>query len=86
MRFRQVERVLCERLGDEVLLLAPGSSEALRLNPTASLVWNALTEWLTAEELQERALPVAAEDRETVIGDVEALLADLLAQGVIQAA
>jgi hypothetical protein len=75
--------VLCERVGDDFVLLDPGSDRYVRLNATGGLLFGALeipqTAAQLAHRLRERGAP---EDR--ALDDALAFASDLVRRGVVR--
>lgn len=53
MRFKKISRIDEERLDDELILLHPVTLEVKILNDTATVLWEALETFPTADELVE---------------------------------
>lgn len=83
---RQGDDVLWRQLDDRVLVLDVSRSRYLRLNRSGTLLWRALREPRTVDELVDhlrRSYDVSHEDATT---DVEGFLADLREHGLLEAA
>ncbi len=61
---RVARHVFQVRLDDEVLLWNPDCEQLHRLNPSATLVWDALAQWSTAQSVSKvlsESSPLAAD-------------------------
>lgn len=72
-------------MGEDLLLLHPRTLEVKLLNETASILWEALPAWPTAEALTALLVEARPElDPATAAAYVAALLETLLAAGLIE--
>lgn len=79
--FARSAETLTRSVGGEVLVTAPGRDQVDRLSPTAAAVWTLLEEPRTVSAVVGRLTEVFDAPAETIAGDVEALLADLVLRG-----
>lgn len=84
-RFRRAARIVRREVGGEILLFDPRNDSLHVLNPTAGQVWDALDAACTLPEL-ETSLRAGfeVEPGANVRGDIEKLLLDLEAQGLVE--
>lgn len=83
-RVRLREGALAWRVvGDEVVALDVERSTYLGVNETGALLWPALSEGTTRGQLVALLVERFGEDPERVARDVDALLADLAARGLL---
>jgi Coenzyme PQQ synthesis protein D (PqqD) len=85
-RLQRVPDVVFQELDGEVLVLAPGQTAVLHLNPTASDVWDLLATASSSEELATLLARGYGVPVEQVAADLAALLPVLLEHGVVQLA
>jgi len=78
--FSPVEGLLVERIGDEVLVLNPGSGRIHQFNHTAGIVWRGITDGLTREMITRNIMTRyevpefrAAKDTDTMIEQLRIL-------------
>lgn len=74
------------RAGDELLVLHLPSSRYLRLNASAGVLWEAVVEGATTEELQRRLVEAYGIGAEQAADDVAAFLASLRDGGLLPSA
>lgn len=72
------------RIGDESVVLDLKSSAYYSLNETAALLWETLGEGLTPLQAVERLCSEFDEEPDAVRRDVEAVVAELLSERLIQ--
>jgi hypothetical protein len=85
-RYRRSADVDETRVGERVVLYHRGSGNGVVLNPTGSLVWNALASPLTANEVVDTlARRYASVERDRLSRDVNAYIDSLRAQSLIDA-
>ncbi len=80
-RTGQAPGVLTQEMDGEVLLLAPGSVDALHLDEVASTVWRILAERPTFDELVETLSTAYGVSASVIAGDVRPVLEMLEAHG-----
>ncbi len=83
-RFAVSRRVLSRVLDGDAVLLDLGSGNYFGLNAVGTAIWQALGEGATVAELEARVLAEFDVDRATARRELEDLLADLLARGLIE--
>lgn len=83
-RFRPLPDVVERRLGDDVFLVHLGRGSVYRLNRTGVAVWELAGQRLSAAEIADRLHETWAVSRDQLGRDVSALLADLLAQDLLE--
>lgn len=73
------------RVGDETVVARPEDGKALVLNPTATVIWQAMASWSSTDELLGRLETVypATPDATRVEG-LERLVAELLSEGLVE--
>lgn len=77
--------VVDSAVGDDVLVLAPGAEQVLRLEGTARAVWELLAAPATEEELAVELAEAYAAPLAQVRADLQPLLRDLQDRGVLLA-
>ena len=85
-RIRRRPDVLWRRSLDAVVLLPAGAEDVLTLAGTGPAVWELLAEWRTYDDLVENLARAFGATPDAVSGDLEPLIAELEAQGVLQTA
>lgn len=85
-RFAPSPRVRARRVGEETVLLDLGSDRYFALNEVGAEVWAGLERGLDRGEILAALLAAFDAEEETVRGDLDALLAELLAEGLIRPA
>lgn len=86
MRLRRCAGVLEQDLDDEVLLLQDGSANALHLNAVATRFWRALVPEADLDDVTSRIAEHYGIEPAVVRADLQPVLAELLAQGVVERA
>jgi hypothetical protein len=76
--------VTWRQVGDEVIVLDMSTWEYLGLNGTGAILWPALVEGATPEELRERLVDSYGIERERAAADVRAFLAALADVGLLE--
>lgn len=82
-RLRQAASVVSQRVGDGVLLLAPGSSEALHLDAVGARIWDGLAVACTVQDLVSSMAQWYTADPDKVGADVWTLVSVLLDHGAV---
>ena len=82
---RRADGFLAETLGEETVMLDPERDRYLRLNRSGGILWSALTEPLTVEELSERLVDATGIDRERAREDTLSFVRRMLDHGAIRA-
>lgn len=83
-RLRQSPSTPWRRVGNEVILAPRGRDDFDRLSETAAEVWNVLDRPCSLDSLVKTLAETYSVPAETIAADVEALLAHLLEQGVVE--
>jgi hypothetical protein len=78
--------VRARRVGEETVLLDLGSESYFALNEVGAEIWAGLERGLAAGEILAELLVAFEAEEERVRGDLESLLAELLAAGLIRPA
>jgi PqqD family protein of HPr-rel-A system len=78
------ERMLSERLLDETVLLDPASGRYVRLNASATLLWEALAQPATLTALAQRLAAHYALDPDRAHADAARFVASLAERGVVR--
>lgn len=73
-----------ETLGSEVVMLDPARDRYLRLNPTGSLVWDALDQPAPVSALAERLAEEEGIPAEAAAHDVLTFLNSMIEHGAVQ--
>lgn len=83
VKLRRANALPFQKLNEEVLVVNPKTREVHLLNPTATRIWELLENENTAAELIASLTAEYDADRAQVGEDVDALLAELAAKGLI---
>ena len=84
--YRRADGVLSEVIGDRAALVNPDGTELLTLNPVGTLVWEALPDAGSVDELVARVTAACEEvPAAQVAGDVSAFLDELRRLGLVVA-
>jgi hypothetical protein len=83
-RFVRSRAVLSRKVGGEVLLAAVGRPEVDRLSDSAGAVWSLLEEPMQTSAVVEVLSEAYGVPSRQIAGDVETLVADLLARGWVE--
>lgn len=83
-RYRADGAVHAVDVDDEVLIWDARTEELHRLNPSAAVIWHALSSWRTTEELSADLTVGAGADRARVGHDVAECVAGLAQAGLIE--
>lgn len=84
-RYRRSPTVLARSVGDEVVLARADGDGFEVLEGTAGAVWAVLEEPVTTDEIVSALSRAFEAPREVIENDVDALLRELTARGMIQA-
>ncbi len=77
--------VLWRQTGAEVIATTQGRDDFDKLSPTAAAVWLLLDAPITLGQLKELVAERYGKPAESIASDVEALVGDLLARGLVEA-
>jgi Coenzyme PQQ synthesis protein D (PqqD) len=80
----RADGLIVETLGEEVVMLDPGSDRYLRLNPTGRLLWEALSQPATVAELGERLAGAFGISPARAREDTIAFVASLMEHGAVR--
>jgi hypothetical protein len=78
--------VMARQVGDETVLLHLGSGSYFGLDPVGTRIWHLLSEGKTPPDIRDLLVTEFEVTREQLERDIERLLLELLAQGLIGAA
>jgi hypothetical protein len=85
-RWSRNDDVIATDLDDEVVLLNPATRAVFTLNLTGRALWHRLANSASIDELVATLVSTFAVDEVTAVRDVRAVLEDLAAAGLVQAA
>lgn len=85
-RFAPSPGVRARRVGEETVLLDLGSDRYFALNEVGAEIWAGIERGLAAGEILAELVSVFEAEEERVRGDLDDLLAKLLAEGLIRPA
>jgi pyrroloquinoline quinone biosynthesis protein D len=74
-----------EPLDDDLVIYDPSNGRAYVLNPTAALIWELCDGSMTIEGMADELKQEYGLEDETVLADVEALIAQLERAGLLEA-
>lgn len=83
-KYKHARHVSWRRVGNETVLLDLNTSAYFSLNPVGSLVWEGLGAGRSLREIAEGVCRKYGTDPDKVQKDIQALLAQLLKQGLLQ--
>ena len=83
-RYRRVEGLPFQRLGEEMLVVAPRARDVHMLSPTAASVWELLEQPVEEEEIVERLMEGYDVTKSRARKDVAALIEDLVGKGLVE--
>jgi hypothetical protein len=84
-RYRIAPQAEAVEVGGEVVVW-DGAAQALHLlNVAATVVWRALGEWATREDVVEHVCAATGATAGDVVADIEVCLAHLVAEGLVVA-
>ena len=84
VRYQQNPDVACQVFADEAVLIAARSSQMYSLNPTATIIWQALAQPRTATQVADAVSAVFEVDAARALADVSGFLADFADRDLIQ--
>ena len=86
MTYRRTSSYECEVLEDELVIIERGSRAMVTPNPAGRLVWKAIENWVTLDELEAAFLDALPNlGRYTMRRDIRGVLDALLAAGLATA-
>lgn len=83
-RFRRSPAILTRGVGDEVVAAVPACDDFHSLSGTALAVWNLLEIPRTLPEVVGIASAVYSTDPERIVSDINRLIDDMIAQGLVE--
>lgn len=78
--------VVAQRMGEEVVLVHLRTNRIYELNPTGARCWELLTTGLDRAAIRQQLLQEYAVEEEALAGEIDRLLAELRAAGLVHAA
>jgi hypothetical protein len=82
-RVKPVKKVAVRVVDGKAVMLTVADSKLHRLNTTATRIWEGIMDGMSSDEIVDALCTTYAVPRETAQADVEALLRDLLARGIV---
>lgn len=80
----QVQHFLLERLDEDILLYHPGMTKTIRLNETASLVWDLCDGTRSVREIAVLLSETCPEDAPQILEDIETTLRRFAEEGAVE--
>ena len=84
MRYERNKKTISGRLHDEIIMMDMEQGKYFSLNSTATAIWELLDKPLSAEELCDRLAEEYEVEKEKCIEDVNAILTEMKALGLIK--
>jgi len=83
-KFRIVEGVFSQTIGEETVLLDMNGEEYFGLNEVGTIIWKLLQDQNSIREIHQQLIKQFNHDPEAIRNDIEKLLADLMDAGLVE--